>query len=34
MALDPLELDLKAVVNPHVGAKNGTRILGKSSQCS
>lgn len=31
---DPLALDLKTVVNCHVGAMTQTRVICKDSQCS
>lgn len=33
-ALNPLELEPQKVVRHHVGARNGTQILWKNSQCT
>lgn len=31
--LDPLELELQKIVSRHIGAKNQTQVLCKSSRC-
>jgi hypothetical protein len=33
-ALDPLEMELQAVINRHVGAETKTWVLWQSNQCS